>query len=68
MEYAGEWHFWQHTDAGKLPGIKGFVDLNIFNGSYYDLMQVLIPEPKPIEIPDSTTTDSLYIDSFSVQE
>lgn len=68
MEYAGKWHFWQHTDAGKLPGIKGFVDLNIFNGSYYDLMQMLIPEPKPIEIPDSTTTDSLYIDSFSVQE
>lgn len=42
MEYTGEWKFWQHTDAGRLPGIKGFVDLNIYNGSYYDLQQLCI--------------------------
>lgn len=44
MEYKGEWKFWQHTDAGRLPGIKGYVDLNIYNGSYYDLRQLTIPE------------------------
>ena len=37
VEYKGEWKFWQHTDCGKLPGIKGYVDFNIYNGSYYDL-------------------------------
>ncbi len=42
MEYKGEWKFWQHTDAGKLPGIKGYVDFNIYNGSYYDLKQLTI--------------------------
>uniref|UniRef100_UPI003FEF04BF glycoside hydrolase family 25 protein n=1 Tax=Prevotella sp. TaxID=59823 RepID=UPI003FEF04BF len=42
VEYRGKWKFWQHTDTGVLPGIKGNVDLNIYNGSYYDLMQLTI--------------------------
>lgn len=42
VKYTGEWKFWQHTDAGKLPGIKGYVDFNIYNGSYYDLKQLTI--------------------------
>jgi lysozyme len=44
MEYRGPWKFWQHTDVGKLPGIKGYVDFNIYNGSYYDLKQLCIQE------------------------
>lgn len=44
MEYQGEWKFWQHTDAGRLPGIKGYVDFNIYNGSYYDLKKLTISE------------------------
>ncbi len=44
MEYKGEWKFWQHTDAGKLPGINGYVDFNVYNGSYYDLQQLCIKE------------------------
>lgn len=27
-----DWLFWQHAHNGKLSGIKGFVDLNTFNG------------------------------------
>lgn len=42
VEYKGKWKFWQHTDAGKLPGIKGYVDFNIYNGSYYDLKMLTI--------------------------
>ena len=42
VEYSGSWKFWQHTDAGKLPGIKGYVDFNIYNGSYYDLKKLTI--------------------------
>ena len=42
VEYKGAWKFWQHTDAGKLPGIKGDVDFNIYNGSYYDLKKLTI--------------------------
>ena len=42
VEYKGEWKFWQHTDAGRLPGIKGYVDFDIYNGSYYDLKMLTI--------------------------
>ena len=33
------WDFWQHSDSGKIPGIKTEVDLNWFNGSINDLVQ-----------------------------
>ncbi len=42
VEYKGAWKFWQHTDAGRLPGIKGDVDFNIYNGSFYDLRKMTI--------------------------
>ncbi len=42
VQYKGKWKFWQHTDAGKLPGIKGYVDFDIYNGSYYDLRHLCI--------------------------
>ena len=42
VAYKGPWKFWQHTDVGKLPGIKGYVDFNIYNGSYYDLRKLTI--------------------------
>ena len=42
VQYKGKWKFWQHTDVGKLPGIKGNVDFNIYNASYYELKQLCI--------------------------
>jgi len=27
------WHFWQHTEHARVPGIRGNVDENAFNGS-----------------------------------
>lgn len=48
VEYKGKWKFWQHTDVGKLPGIKGYVDFNIYNGSYYDLRQMCIGASKNV--------------------
>ncbi len=44
LEYKGNWTFWQHTDCGKIDGIKGFVDCNIFNGSMQDLMGLVLKE------------------------
>ena len=52
VEYKGKWKFWQHTDAGRLPGIKGPVDFNIYNGSYYDLRQLTIGSHKQKSIDD----------------
>ena len=28
-----EWAFWQYANRGRLHGIDGFVDLNVFNGT-----------------------------------
>ena len=50
VEYKGAWKFWQYTDVGKLPGIKGYVDLNIYNGSYYDLRQLTIGSRETIGV------------------
>ncbi len=50
VEYQGKWKFWQHTDVGKLPGINGHVDLNIYNGSYYDLMRLTIGNQENIVV------------------
>ena len=34
--------FWQHTDRGKVAGIKGRVDCNVFYGSSRDLKQLCL--------------------------
>ncbi|HTV17565.1 MAG TPA: GH25 family lysozyme [Polyangiaceae bacterium] len=28
-----DWHFWQYSDTGSVPGIRGEVDLNVFSGA-----------------------------------
>lgn len=42
LEYKGSWHFWQHTDVGKVDGINGNVDINVFKGDYQDLIDLTI--------------------------
>jgi lysozyme len=36
------WHFWQHTAEGHVPGIRGYVDRNAFNGSIKEWQAWLI--------------------------
>lgn len=38
-----EWTFWQHTNEGRVPGIKGNVDLDLFNGTKEQLLRHLLP-------------------------
>lgn len=40
--YDGTWKFWQHTEKGRLEGIDEKVDLNVYNGSMFDLQKLLI--------------------------
>ena len=56
VEYRGPWKFWQHTDAGSLPGIKGPVDFDIYNGSFYDLRRLTIGSQETIGV-DAYNTD-----------
>ena len=43
VRYDGPWQFWQHTDAGSVPGIKEQVDLNVFRGSLEELKGMTLP-------------------------
>ncbi len=36
------WDFWQHADNAHVDGIKGKVDMNVFNGEQEDLSKMLI--------------------------
>ena len=57
LGYKGEWKFWQHTDLGRVDGIKGAVDFNVYNGSMYDLRKLTIghSEFPSSERPNETT-------------
>lgn len=58
--YKGEWRFWQHTDVGHIDGIRGSVDLDIYNGSMYDLRHLTIGHDEdPLLQEDVLDSDSL---------
>ena len=38
------WLFWQHTDCGRVEGIRGTVDCNLFNGTRQQLDSILIKD------------------------
>lgn len=62
VQYQGKWKFWQHTDVGRLPGINGFVDLDIYNGSMFGLKKLTIAE-EDLTVPEIEIADSLQNDS-----
>jgi lysozyme len=37
------WTFWQHSDAGRVNGIEGPVDFNVFNGDSTAFRRILKP-------------------------
>ena len=43
-----EWQFWQYGNQGKLEGIEGPVDFNIFKGSKKELEQYCLIRPEPM--------------------
>jgi len=38
-----EWVFWQHSDIGRVNGIKTIVDFNVFRGDSAALMKLCLP-------------------------
>lgn len=46
LAYSGPWKFWQHTDVGTIGGIKSKVDMNVFNGTFSDLLCLTMSKPK----------------------
>ncbi|MBL1408422.1 glycoside hydrolase family 25 protein [Sphingobacterium faecale] len=39
----GHWNFWQFSERGAVSGIKGYVDLNMFQGDIEALEKLCIP-------------------------
>ena len=37
------WNFWQFSERGSVKGIKGSVDLNLYNGDIEDLEELCVP-------------------------
>ena len=37
------WHFWQHSERGKVNGISSRVDFNVFRGDTLTFKSLLIP-------------------------
>ncbi|MGY2130636.1 glycoside hydrolase family 25 protein [Hymenobacter sp. HD11105] len=42
-----KWIIWQHSDESHVPGIRGPVDFNVFQGSFEKLLALRIPEKQP---------------------
>lgn len=42
-----DWQFWQYGNRGRLDGIQGHVDFNVFNGTFKDLDSLCL-QPKPV--------------------
>ena len=38
-----KWHFWQHSETGRVNGINARVDFNVFNGDSTDFRELLLP-------------------------
>lgn len=41
---SSKWIIWQHSDEAYVPGIRGVVDFNVFQGNYEDLQAMRVPE------------------------
>ncbi len=39
------WTFWQYTDKGNVKGIAKAVDINAFNGNFFALNRLGVPDP-----------------------
>lgn len=37
-----DWHFWQYSDKGRVKGIRRKVDINVFDGDYLELKELIL--------------------------
>ena len=47
-----KWIIWQHSDEAYVPGIRGVVDFNVFQGNFEALQALRVPPPaRPLPAP-----------------
>ncbi|MBF9236168.1 glycoside hydrolase family 25 protein [Hymenobacter sp. BT683] len=58
---ANKWIIWQHSDEAYVPGIRGVVDFNVFQGNFKALQALRVPaatarQPKAAKVPQGKPT------------
>ncbi|GAB2944461.1 hypothetical protein GCM10027048_06580 [Hymenobacter coalescens] len=46
-----KWIIWQHSDEAYVPGIRGTVDFNVYQGSYANLLALRVPPKRTTASP-----------------
>jgi len=56
------WQFWQYGDTGKVAGVKGNVDVNVFNGTLQQLEALadMNKDYSPMEVAWFRNADGVY--------
>ena len=53
------WQFWQYGDRGRLSGIQGYVDFNVFQGTPEEFSQLGIPLEVSVQVSPSAARQKL---------
>ncbi|RZK97996.1 MAG: hypothetical protein EOO62_27165, partial [Hymenobacter sp.] len=64
---AERWIIWQHSDEAYVPGIRGTVDFNVFQGSYAALQALQIAAPAPPPVAPTSRKKTVRSSRFSKQ-
>lgn len=51
LNFGKSWHFWQYGNRGRLKGIEGDVDFNVFNGTREELEMLCFSEEIIVDTP-----------------
>lgn len=51
LAYERSWHFWQYGNRGRIKGVEGFVDFNVFGGTLEELEQICLTPAHALSIP-----------------
>lgn len=43
-----DWQFWQYGNRGQIKGVSGYVDFNVFNGSFKELDLLCLQPPSTV--------------------
>jgi len=61
-----KWLFWQHAHNGKLEGIKGFVDLNTFNGDEEEWKNYVDLELKCLQLKNTEKNKTALFSQYGI--
>lgn len=64
LAYQRSWHFWQYGNKGKIAGVNGYVDFNVFDGTLSQLEEMCW-SPEPVSTEDQRTAALIVKEAVS---